>query len=68
MFGFLSNYQHMHKILDEEPENNKGALWLGDVTGAFDIQGLKSRNIKTVLTTASGLGVYFNSATDITHK
>lgn len=59
--GFL----HMNKILDETP--TEGALWLGDYNAATDKKLLREKGIKTVLTTASGLGITYASTDDITH-
>lgn len=53
----FTDYSSMNKILDEN--NQKGALWLGDFSAASDKQLLKEKNIKTVLTTASGLGITY---------
>lgn len=49
----------MNKIIDEDTSNSVGALWLGDCGAADDVKLLKDKGIKTVLTTASGLGVAY---------
>lgn len=43
-----------------------GALWLGDMQAAMDKTGLKDNNIRTVITTASGLGIV-NTSNHIVH-
>lgn len=45
-----------------------GALWLGDYTAAIDKLVLKEKGIKTVLTTASGLGVSYLPSEGIVHR
>lgn len=54
----MEQYKNMHVILDEE-NNNRGALWLGDYTAALDVDTLMQKNIRTVLTTAKGLNMYY---------
>jgi hypothetical protein len=56
-FSNIKNYKNMNIILEADPEKNLGALWLGDYTAALDFTTLKNKNIKTVLTTALGLGI-----------
>ena len=54
-------YQCINKIIEESPQTCQGALWLGDYTAALDKELLKEKQIKTVITTASGLGVHYNA-------
>ncbi|KAL4487889.1 hypothetical protein ABPG72_022749 [Tetrahymena utriculariae] len=60
------NYSNMNKIVEEN--HDEGCLWLGDYTAAIDKRMLKEKGIKTVLTTASGLGVSYLPSDGITHK
>lgn len=62
----FSNYSNMNKIVDEN--NDNGALWLGDYRAAMDKKQLKEKGIKTVLTTASGLGIQYYPTDGISHR
>ncbi|CAD8111378.1 unnamed protein product [Paramecium sonneborni] len=66
LFRGINNYKSMNIILDQT--ESQGALWLGDYTAAFNQQLLKQKNIKTVLTVASGLNVKYPANCDIVHK
>jgi len=61
----FTGYSCMNKILEEEGE--RGALWLGDFGAASDKRLLKEKGIKTVLTTASGLGITYQPQDGIVH-
>lgn len=63
-----SNYSCMHKIVEEDTERGLGALWLGDYTAASDKRLLKEKGVRTVVTTASGLGISYFPTDEITHK
>ncbi|KAL4451109.1 hypothetical protein ABPG74_021431 [Tetrahymena malaccensis] len=67
-FMFLEQYRNMHLILEEDINENKGALWLGDYTAALDKDMLKSKGINTVLTTAQGLTIYYPQSAKIFHR
>ncbi|EAR92950.2 dual specificity phosphatase domain protein (macronuclear) [Tetrahymena thermophila SB210] len=58
----------MHLILEEDMNEKKGALWLGDYTAALDKDMLKSKGINTVLTTAQGLTIYYPQSSKIIHR
>lgn len=58
----------MNKIVEEDTSSGNGALWLGDYTAASDKRLLKEKNIKTVLTTASGLGISYLPGDGIVHR
>jgi len=64
----FTNYQCMNKIIEEDPENQTGALWLGDYGAASDKRLLKEKGVRTVLTTASGLGISYLPMDGIAHK
>ncbi|CAK60831.1 unnamed protein product (macronuclear) [Paramecium tetraurelia] len=66
LFRGINNYKSMNTILDQT--ESQGALWLGDYTAAINQQLLKQKNIKTVLTVASGLNVKYPPTSDIVHK
>ncbi|CAD8199920.1 unnamed protein product [Paramecium pentaurelia] len=66
LFRGINNYKSMNTIIDQT--ENQGALWLGDYTAAINQQLLKQKNIKTVLTVASGLNVKYPPNSDIVHK
>ncbi len=42
-----------------ESNNGEGALWLGDYTAANNRSKLTEKDIKTVLTVASGLDIHY---------
>ncbi|CAD8164279.1 unnamed protein product [Paramecium octaurelia] len=46
--------QHCNLIL-----NDRGALWLGDYESALNLEFLKSKGIRTVITVAAGLNLKF---------
>ncbi|CAD8096229.1 unnamed protein product [Paramecium primaurelia] len=66
LFRGINNYKSMNTIIDQT--ESQGALWLGDYTAAINQQLLKQKNIKTVLTVASGLNVKYPPNSDIVHK
>ncbi|CAD8121838.1 unnamed protein product [Paramecium sonneborni] len=66
LFRGINNYKSMNIIIDQT--ESQGALWLGDYTAAINQQLLKQKNIKTVLTVASGLNVKYPPNSDIVHK
>lgn len=59
-FGLLEPYVTSHKILEEDPAANRGALWLGDYQAALDKVSLLQKGIKTVLSVVSGIDVRYD--------
>lgn len=57
----------MNLIVKGESET-RGNLWLGDYKAASDKPLLQSKNIRMVVTTASGLGISFNDNDGIVHR
>lgn len=58
----------MHVVLEEDVNEKKGELWLGDYNAAIDNETLKKKGINTVLTTAQGLNLYFSPSSKIHHR
>ena len=50
-----------------EPDQNRGALYLGDMTAAFNTRELKKKGITHVLTAAARLGISYKRG-DLQHK
>jgi hypothetical protein len=67
-FHSLDTYRAMNIVIEEDPSTNEGALWLGDYTAATDLMMLKQKNIRSVLTVASGLNVSYPAIANIIHK
>jgi hypothetical protein len=59
----LDQFRNMHMILDvEETGRHKlGALYLGDYNAANDLRMLRERNIRTVLTCAGNLEIFYSN-------
>ena len=55
----LEQFGNMHVILDEDEQSHQGALYLGDYTAASDLKLLRQRNVRTVLTCAGNLDIFF---------
>ena len=58
-------YRNSNVILP--PEEDKGALILGDMTAAFNSKDLKKKGVNSVLTVAARLGISYKR-NDLSHK
>jgi hypothetical protein len=49
------DYKSYHVILPADPETGTGAVLLGDLNAATDTELMRTFNVKTVITAATGL-------------
>lgn len=49
------DYKSYHVILPADPEAGTGAVLLGDLNAATDVELMRAFNVKTVITAATGL-------------
>jgi len=61
-----SIYKNYNVIL-ESADSTTGVLYLGDMTAAMEKNKLKREGVKTVLTVAVGLRIYYNPISGIQH-